>query len=55
MKLQYIVAYENASDKFDNGHCWIKVTVTLGNFLDLSQNKLLGPRTQLWYKLGSLY
>ena len=27
-KFKHIVAYENISDKFDNGHCRIKVKVT---------------------------
>ena len=30
MKLENIVVYENISDKFDNGHCRIKVKVTVG-------------------------
>ena len=30
MKLEYSVVYENISDKFDNGHCRIKVKVTGG-------------------------
>ena len=30
MKLEYIVVYENISDKFDNGHCRIKAKVTVG-------------------------
>ena len=34
MKLEYIVVYENISDKFDIGHCQTKVNVTeqLPNF-----------------------
>ena len=34
MKLEYIVLYENISDKFDIGHCQtkIKVTARLRNF-----------------------
>ena len=32
MKFEYIVVYENISDKFDNGHCRIKVKVTVGLF-----------------------
>ena len=34
MKLEYIVVYENISDKFDIGHCRTKVKVTarLRNF-----------------------
>ena len=28
--LEYIVVYENISDKFDNGNCLIKVKVTVG-------------------------
>ena len=28
VKLEYIVEYENISNKFDNGHCRIKVKVT---------------------------
>ena len=30
MELEYIVEYENILDKFDNGHCPIKVKVTVG-------------------------
>ena len=30
MKLEYFVVYENISNKFDNGHCRIKVKVTMG-------------------------
>ena len=30
MKFEYVVVYENISDKFDNGHCHIKVKVTVG-------------------------
>ena len=34
MNLEYIVVYENISDKFDIGHCGtkVKVTVRLQNF-----------------------
>ena len=28
LKLEHIVVYENSSDKFDIGHCLIKVKVT---------------------------
>ena len=31
-KFKYILVYENISDKFDNGHCRIKVKVTVGIF-----------------------
>ena len=57
IKLEYIVVYDNISDKFDNGHCRIKFKVTVGLFVHLPQYKLLGPITitQLSYKLGSLY
>ena len=47
MKFEYVVVYENISDKFDNGHCQIKVKVTVGLFLHLTQYKLSGPITQL--------
>ena len=30
MNFEYVVAYENITDKFDNGHCRIKVKVTVG-------------------------
>ena len=30
MKLEYIVVYENISDKFNKGHCRIKGKVTVG-------------------------
>ena len=57
MKYEYNVVYDNISNKFDNGHCRVKVNVTVGLeiFLHLPQYKLSGPITQLWYKLGSLY
>ena len=57
MKLEYIVLYENSSDKFDIELCRIKVKVTVDvqMFPHLPQYKLSGPITQLWYKLGSLY
>ena len=55
MKFEYIVIYENISDKFDNGHCLIKVKVTVEIVLHLPQYKLSGPITQFWYKLESLY
>ena len=29
MKFEYVVVYENISDKFDNGHCQIKVKVSI--------------------------
>ena len=32
LKLEYTVVYENISDKSDNGHCQIKVKVTVGLF-----------------------
>ena len=44
MKFEDVVVYENFSDKFDNGHCQIKVKVTVGH---LPQYKLSGPITQL--------
>ena len=31
MKFEYFVEYENIMDKFDNGHCRIKVKVTMYN------------------------
>ena len=57
MKLEYIVAYENSSDKFDIEHHRMKVKVIVGlqNFPCLPQYKLSSPITSLWYKLGSLY
>ena len=30
MKFKYIVVNKNNSDKFDNGHCQVKVKVTVG-------------------------
>ena len=30
MKFKNFVVYEIKSDKFDIGHCWIKVKVTVG-------------------------
>ena len=56
MKLEYVVAYKNSSDKFDTEHCPIKVKVTVGLqiFPHLSPYKLSGPITQLWHNLGSL-
>ena len=57
MKLEYIVVYDNSSYEFDieNHRIKVKVTVGLQKFPHLPQNKLSGPITQLWYKLGSLY
>ena len=57
MKLDYIVVYENSSDKFDIELRRIKVKVTVGvqKFSLLPQYKLSGPIVQLWYKLGTLY
>ena len=57
MKLEYIVVYENSSDDFDHEYCRIKVKVTGGLkfFQHLSQYKMSGPITQLWYKIGSFY
>ena len=42
MKLEYIVVFENISDRFDKGHCGIKVKVTVGLeiFPHLPQYKL---------------
>ena len=31
IKLKYIVGYKYISEKFDNGHGWIKVKVTVGH------------------------
>ena len=57
MKLEYTVVYENSSDEFDIDLRRIKDKVTVGvqSFPHLTQYKLLGPITQLCYKLGSLY
>ena len=30
LKFEYVVVYANISDMFDNGHCRIKVKVTVG-------------------------
>ena len=56
MKLEHIVVYENSLEEFDIEHHLIKVKVTVGlqKCSPLPQNKLSGPITQLWYKLGSL-
>ena len=53
MKFQYIVVYENSLEKFDIGHCQIKVKVTvdLQNFIPIPDHKLSGPLTELWYKV----
>ena len=57
LKLEHVVVYENSSDKFDIGHCPIKVKVTSWRdfeiFLHLPQYKLSRPISQLWRKLGS--
>ena len=45
------VVYENSSEKFDIGHCPIKVKVMAEIFLHLTQYKLLGPISQLWHML----
>ena len=50
MKLEYIVVYDNSLYKCDIGHCWIKVKVTAEPHLP--QYKMLGPVTELCYKLG---
>ena len=43
MKLEYIVIYENSSDKFNTGHSQIKVKFTVGlSFSPFHHN------TQLW-------
>ena len=58
MKFEYIVVlgvYENSSDEFDMEHHRIKVKVTVGLQKFSPFNKLSGPITELWYKLGSLY
>ena len=54
MKFEDIVVYENSSDKFDIGHCQIKVKVIVG-LSHMLQYKLTGPISQLWPKLGSWY
>ena len=55
LKFKYILVYENNSEKFDIGHCRTKVKILrdFEIFLHLPQYILLGPITQLWYKLGS--
>ena len=55
MKFKDTVVYESNSDKFDNGHCWIKVQCGVQKFPHLPKYKLSGPIVQLWYKLGTLY
>ena len=47
MKLEYIVVYENISDKLQNGHSRINVKVTMGLeiFLYSPQYKISGPVT----------
>ena len=47
MKFKYIVVYQNKSDKFNIGHCRIKVNTGVQIFPNLPQYKLSGPRTQL--------
>ena len=49
MKFENVVVYENISDKFDNGHCQIKVKVTVGlsNFSPFTTIQISGPITQL--------
>ena len=39
MKFENMVVYENNSDKFDIGHCQIKVKVTVGLSHMLQYNK----------------
>ena len=54
MKLEYVAEYEKSSDKFDIELHRINVKVTIGlqkSFPHLSKYKMLGPITQLWYKL----
>ena len=42
MKFDYIVVYDNSSDKFDIGHCWIKMKGTVGLYkcAHIPQHKL---------------
>ena len=54
-KLDYIVVYENSSDKFDIRLCRIKVKVTVGVQKFSPFTTIQGPIFQLWYKLGTLY
>ena len=56
MKSEYILLYENSSDKFDIDHCRIKVNVTvcLQIFPHVPKYELSGPIIQFWYGLGSL-
>ena len=51
-KLEYIVVYEKSSDDIE--HCHIKVKVTVG-FQVFPDYQLSAPKTQFWYKLGSMY
>ena len=56
MKLEYIVVYENSSDKFDIELCRINFKVTVGIliFPHLPQYKLSGPIVQLFLQARNL-
>ena len=55
IKLEHTVVNKNSSDKFNIGHCPIKVKVhtrrDLEIFLHLPQYKLSSPLYQLWHML----
>ena len=54
MKFKYFVVYENISDKFDNGHCRIKVKVTVENFFPFTTIQTVGFYNSPWIE-GGLY
>ena len=56
-KFEYIVVYENISEKFDIGHCWTKVKVTerIQNFSPFTTIQTVRPHNSFFYKLRGLY
>ena len=57
IKFEYFVVYENISNKFDNGHCRIKVKVMVGLkcFSIYHNTKISDPITELWLALIHQY
>ena len=56
MKLEYIVVYENISDKFDIGHCQTKVnfTVRLRNFSPITTIQTVRSHNSTLVQAGRL-
>ena len=56
MKLEYIVVYENISDKLDIGHCRtkVKITVRLRNFSPFTTIKTVRSQNSTLVQAGRL-